>query len=953
MGLRLHPPEACLQAVLTALERDRPVALVLGSSLAAPLVPAGAERVALVTRAVAPYPTLAAELRTTLEQAPWGHEADVAVAFLGERLGEDEVPTLVRRAVRLARRPDARALPDDRELEADLDGWRVTRGLRALGGLLADGTGGLAGPVLSLGWDPLLEIAVLQAGGRVQRRVVAADGHLDRTGRGAGVPLIHLAGHWREPGSLGGTREASTLATALAPALRDHAVIVLGATPRDTAWVQALVALTRREDSQQTLTWAFQGFDRVQVKTDARALLQRCEPLVRTGRFRTYGGVDPQAWLVALAAALKPAPEPVVAPTPEAAPVDLPGWSRVTPELLSGGPDLAAFAEGLSPGWAEIGSGRLAARDRVKELVEAVSSKRGHKRGWSIHLLLGPPGEGKSTVARQVAAQVSRRGDPWRVWWRDQGGLRWDQVSAAVGRGERVLLVSDDAEGLQRRHDLDGFLDPRKLPGRVAATGAAVHVLLVADAEAWRAASRQKPRWLQASEVVVHRSLHALGLGEARRFVLAAEAVDQAGALGGLPDLEARAAHLVALSQARDHSQLLGALVQGRTGQDLEQHVSAWLLDQRGKRSTRFPKPLRAWLHAAALSVAGLGALDRRILQAALDTDEAGVDAALAALPGWLTAEQHGRARRVRVGSEAVARVTLDVLDGLRLGLDRAGLYASLATAALTGVRGWAKDRRVQAVPRLAERLWRTGQKAEGLAMAAAAHAAAPSDPGFARTHARLQRESGQPAVGAEALGAWVAALRTEDPQAPLARATLQEWTACVRGADAPDAVAWSAWLALFALSDQPGTPLKEHALRGLIGVADRLRDLDPEAAEPRAVQGRAAAVAALQHAPQGALGPREREALEAHGAAVDGLWRHLSPGAVGACLSGVAVLAWQRVEATRHSAGLPADGRLTFQGLGAAVQGQGPPPRPARGPRQGGQGQRQGGRRRGRRRKR
>jgi len=931
MGLRLHPPEALLDAVATALDRDRRVALVLGSSLSAPAVPHGAARVQLVREAVAAYPALSADLEDAVAEAGWGHEVDAALALLADRAGADELHALAVRAVRQARTADARALPDDRELERDLEGWQVPPGLQALGTLLATGAKGLRGPVLTLGWDPLLAIAILRAGGRVARRVLGPDGTLTRPrGAGEGIELVHLAGFWRDPASLGPAPPPARLAEALAPVVRDHAVVVLGAVPRDDAVLQALTQVVKRDDAQVSLSWAFASADRVQVKTDARRLLQRTESLVRTGRFRTYGGVDGGQWLCDLETRLvppEPEPEPAAPSEPEPAPAPtLPGWIQVTPPLLQPTPDaLPGFAAGQGPTWGIVACPQLAARDRVQELETALLSGRAHKRGWSVHLLLGPDGEGKSTVARQVAARIAGRGGPWRVWWRDQGGLRWDQLGPTLQQGTRVLLVSDGADELLRRRDLDAFLDARKLAGRLQRGGAAVHLLLTASAVDWRRASQQKPRWLQAQEVQVHRSLHELNTAEARRFALAAEATGLAGNLMDLADLDARARLLVEHSAGREHARLLGALAQGRTGHTLEDQVTAWLLGLRGKRSTRFPKPLSAWLHAAALQVAGLGSIDRRILRAVLDCDEPELDAALGELHGWLEPEQQGRSRRVRVTSPAVAAVTLAVMDAARLGRTRAQLHAGLATGAIQGVSGYAKDRRAAAVPRLAERLWRTGHQEDGLAMADAAHAAAPLDAGFARTAARLQRESGDPAAGAASLATWLKNVRADDPQAVLERATLQEWTACARAAGGDDHAPWAAWLALFALSDQAGTKLRSDGLRALLGVADALAALDPQGQEPRAVQGRAAAVAALQHAPKGALGARELQARDAHGQAVDGLWRHLSPGAVGACLSGVARLAWDQVAKDRHLPGLPVDGRLTFQGLGDAVQAQGP----------------------------
>ncbi len=926
MALRLHPPEALLEAVLNASKRDRRIAFVLGSAMSSPAVPDSAGVVDLVRAAVSPYPTIARALETALAQASWGTEYAVAMALLRERSGPQDVEKVIRQAVRQARHPDAATYPDDQVLELDLEGWKVPRGPAALGRLLAQGSGGLGGPVLSLAWDPLLAVAIRRAGGRVVQRVLDSDGNLHRPnpGRG-GVELVHLHGAWRSPRTLHAGPTRRRLAEGLAPLLRDHTVIVLGVGARDDVVLQALVDIAREDDAQVTLSWAFHEADRVQVKTDAGKLLARTEPLQRTGRFRTYGGVDAHAWCVALEKAMEPEvqPEPVapeVRPEPPPPPT-LPGWTAVDGDLLdeavTPGPDHAAFAAGQDANWGVVGSGRLAERDRVKEIQAAIVNQHERRHRWSVHLLLGPDGEGKSTVLRQVAAHFARKGGPWRVWWRDHGGLRWDQVGPSAERGTGLVLVSDNADELLRRHDLAAFLDQKKLPGRLKRCGAEVHLVLAATAKDWRRASRTRPKWLKAQGVVVHRTLHGLNAREARRFVLAAEALDLQGELAGLPDLDARAAHLAALSEKRSDASLLGALLQGRTGQALEDHVAAWLTGLRGKRSTRFPPGLRAWLHVAAIHVTGLGALDRRVLRAALDVDDSGLDTIVANSEGWLVPFAQGRFRGVAVGSPTMAQVSLALLDGLTLGLTRAQLYADLATATITGVPGYARERRIEAIPQLAERLWRAGDRDAGAAMAAAAHTAAPQHSGFVRSHVRILRESGQPAAARKVCAAWAEGIRKQDPKAPLDRVVLQEWTASVR-ADVADSdhTVWGAWIALLAVSDQAGGKVRAEAARSVLGVADALAEMDPEGTEPRAVQGRAAAVVVLQHAPKGSLGPRDHGARDRHRAAVGDLWKHLSRGAVSACLSGVTRLAWEQTSPTTRIEALSPDGRLTFQGL-------------------------------------
>ena len=935
MGLRLHTQQELLTNLVAALEQDREVALWLGAPMSAPSqvggpgVPTARAMVELVREALAPYPRALAEVERALSLAEWGAEYGAAMDVLRTWGGPDDVAGVIRRAVRMGRLPVARDLPDDGELELDLEGWHLPPGTAALGEMLAAGLGGLRGPVITVNFDPLLSIAIKRAGGRVERRLLDEQGYLPRPGHAHGeIEVVHLHGYWRDPETLISPPSRRRLAEGLKVLLQDHTVLVLGTGSHNDVATQALLDVALDDEAQVTVVQAFHASERGTVRAGFGQLLELAggappgagpDPLMRQGRFKTYGGIDCHAFFCGLKAALTPVVEEVPEPPP---PVEVPGivgWTPVTRSLLTeaGEAGLDAFLSGREPDWALIERGRLAKRDRAREITSELGRQARRDRGWSAHLLLGPEGEGKSTVARQVAAVMGRRDDAWRVWWRDGGALRWDQVGPACAGAKRLLLVIDDAHELRARGDLDRFLDPQRLPRRLERCGAQVHLLLCATAHAWREASKAKPRWLDDPAVVAHRGLRALGSKEAQRIAEALEARKALGRLSDLPPGDARAQRLVELTEARTDLVLLGALIEARTGESLQTHVAAHLGGLRGKRSTRFPRVLRALLAVAATHAVGLGGLDHRVLRALLELEPDGLHEVLDAGSDWLRSERQGRGHVVRSRHPALSATMLSVLDDLKLGTDRAEVYAGLARAAIAGVPRHRKERRILAFAKLWRHFLEAGDAAVSVAVAEAAATAAPADAGFVGAFARTLREIGQPARGRQVCETWAARVRAEDADAPLHRTVLQEWSACTAvDPSHPDHAAWTAWLALLAISDQAGRPVEKDAIPSVLWVAEALRVMDPDGAEARAIQGRAAAVVVLDRAPPGSLSTGQRQRRDGHREATGGLDRVLSLGAAGACLTGVTRLAWERTAVEQRPSGLPEDGRLTFCSL-------------------------------------
>jgi hypothetical protein len=132
----------------------------------------------------------------------------LAFTFLLGRRGQQAANEVIKRAVWRARKPlvasdtaqafsPTAATSDEacQSLDTDYEGWVLTRGLTALGGLLSGYPDRFGRSILTTNFDPLLEVAIGITGGHYFRTVLHRDGNLGQT-QGPGCHVIHLHGYW-------------------------------------------------------------------------------------------------------------------------------------------------------------------------------------------------------------------------------------------------------------------------------------------------------------------------------------------------------------------------------------------------------------------------------------------------------------------------------------------------------------------------------------------------------------------------------------------------------------------------------------------------------------------------------------------------------------------------------------------------------------------------------------
>jgi SIR2-like domain len=265
----------------TAVQRGHRVALVLGSGLTAEVIPGVSRMLDLadefVSESIANPDLVAAlaQVRAAHPDQPVDRYAGYKRTFT-EWVSPLEFDVVVQHAVLAAYRPRGESVgrwerlgfQRAAQLEADLDGWDLPAGVRALGALLATRSASFGHRVLTTNFDPLIEIAVRRAGGQAHSLSLKRDGSIEAlVADEHTVNVVHLHGYWRptnetddrsmlhDPEQLRASRP--NLARELADILRDETICVVGYGGWQDAFRTALAELTTSHDVD--VLWAVHG----------------------------------------------------------------------------------------------------------------------------------------------------------------------------------------------------------------------------------------------------------------------------------------------------------------------------------------------------------------------------------------------------------------------------------------------------------------------------------------------------------------------------------------------------------------------------------------------------------------------------------------------------------------------------------------------------------------------
>jgi len=296
MRLELHPKAALLSAARAA---ELPLAFLVGSPLSQDSgggVPGVPEMLAIIRDEVMSRASSeVARFEEDIRGASGAEAYQRAMKWLQANLTQDAVNHVVGRAVKLTRKPGAPVVFRE---DGDAADWYIPKGTKELAHLITHGGEHFAGPILTTNFDPLLPLAVRDAGGRVSLRVVDSDGYVGRRVETSPdvVEIVYLHGYWRDADTLHTARQLTNsrprLKASLNNILRQRTVLVSAYSGWDDVFTTALAEILDSDDAVFNVLWCFHERDVTSIETKYSTLLQRVERAVTRGRFLTYCGID-------------------------------------------------------------------------------------------------------------------------------------------------------------------------------------------------------------------------------------------------------------------------------------------------------------------------------------------------------------------------------------------------------------------------------------------------------------------------------------------------------------------------------------------------------------------------------------------------------------------------------------------------------------------------------------
>jgi hypothetical protein len=529
-----------------------------------------------------------------------------ALEWLQGNFAQDMVNKLVAEAVLRALKSSA-----DPNFEGDghPENWYIPVGARQLAELICGDPKQFPGPILTTNFDPLLSLAIKEAGGFPRLRVIQSDGGLAHDVRNPEeTEIVHLHGFWRNSDTLHTADQLTSprprLKASLQQLLRERALLVVAYGGWDDVFASALVDVVTDEGANINVYWCFHSSDASEIERQYKSFLARVQLAIIRGRFLTYGGIDchsifgeirKQSGVTSgpIPARKGAAPSPAAsAPTaPEATRSPLAGWDWIEAGYLDSIPplsqgELIRFFDGAVPTWRHAIHPLIPQRPVVKNITERFISGLS-RAGCTLQIVRAAGGEGKSTVVLQTAVNLVRSRAA-NVLWRSSTRVQLPaEQLLQLDSSRQWLVVADDPENL-----ISSMVQAARLLHEAGRGN--VHFLLAARDTDWRLLRGDTPPWdswlLRYPDVV----LRGIGKDEAEVIVEAWRNCGKDG-LRELAAITSGAQQVEAFVQAvRDVSKghsparlegsLFGGLLAVRFGQNgLKAHVRS-LLDRLQKK---------------------------------------------------------------------------------------------------------------------------------------------------------------------------------------------------------------------------------------------------------------------------------------------------------------------------------------------------------------------------------
>jgi SIR2-like protein len=437
--LEFHDESALLDRLSTGLSRrPQEVIFLVGAPLSSPMSPGlpGVPGVDGMIDLIRNEFSADAAERTALDR-DLSHSGQrkyqAAFSFLQGRRGQQTANEIVCRAVLATLRSDVTLPAIDfkdqaaaealcRTLQADVSRWHLNPGTVALGKLVAEFPGPFGATLLTTNFDPLLEIAILLAGGRYYKTVLHSDGNLGQT-EASGCHVVHFHGFWLGTDTLHTARQLGQprphLKDSLRSLLRNKLVVACGYGGWDDVFTEALMDVVRDVNAYPEIIWSFHPDE----PRPADALIEHLDAGINRARVNLYAGIDCNLFLPRLYdrwAALQPS-HPTAKPSPS------------NPVRVS-----QAFSEEVQDPMTE--QVVIEGDDEDRPPVVKIFVGREHElklvkeSGVRVVFLTGIGGQGKSTVAATYFSHCQAEHRYTYYVWRDckEESERFENQLAAV-----------------------------------------------------------------------------------------------------------------------------------------------------------------------------------------------------------------------------------------------------------------------------------------------------------------------------------------------------------------------------------------------------------------------------------------------------------------------------------------------------------------------------------------
>ncbi|MDT0453406.1 SIR2 family protein [Streptomyces hesseae] len=544
-----------------AEEADRRLVTVFGSGISSEVLP-GVPQLTDIFRDHVPKAGLARFDATVADAPDPGVRYQSAAAVLTRQAGEHTVMRAIRTAV-LQACPDvpekdvAEVARDEERCRehARTGNWLIPRGYQRFAQFFASLSGRVRGPIITTNFDPLIEIALGQAGVPAVPIPIPTDTTptMQQLQEVNAQPVLHIHGYWTGLA----TSNVPTRITSDRPGLDDllrrlltnSVVLVVGYSGWLDGFMRGLrsqVLNNKADLLEAEVLWAA-------YETDAAAVTSGViGDFVEAPGFSLYLGVDGHELFTDKLERHEAETEETSSPY---------GYSRV-PRILADSASYqpGAFAEGSQPVWADAAPGCWPVLSSTVSLEQkVVECLRVGGGGGAV--AIGPLGEGKSLALRQVAHAVAGSRPEWNALWREPGApvltKEWLNDVRAAGK---TLICVDEADLI-----MDDMVSTKDV---WAAEGSGIAFLLAShDRLWWQGAGSTLRPWID--DVL----FHGITDGDARNIALTWQ---ELGLLpGGSPEVETVAERLTTSAgvMAAESNTLFGAVLDVRYGADLGARV--------------------------------------------------------------------------------------------------------------------------------------------------------------------------------------------------------------------------------------------------------------------------------------------------------------------------------------------------------------------------------------------